>query len=255
MPRGIYQSGLQQHAQVCAVGGLGFRSATRHYPAAHWASWADAMARVQERHPEVAVVLVRNLSDDIEALSIIGVKECWRILVRAGFELPSWEQLAAGVRPQPHRQGRGCRKADGSRKFRRSSKLSTSARERPTLTEAPVGDGVIQSGSSAFSPAAKPGSIPRRCGSSCCVVSHFHFICQHVCASVSVFPTSKATTGPRVPRQELLEGGCMQWEAQRVAHAGPSDDQRLCPRIRLGRSGSSGSKSSPTDCHCSGESI
>ena len=44
------------------MGGLGFRSAVRLHPAAHWASWADTVAVVQERHPEVATILVEHLT-------------------------------------------------------------------------------------------------------------------------------------------------------------------------------------------------
>ena len=136
------------------------------------------------------------------------------------------------------------RTADGSRKLRRRSMLSTSAESaRPSRSlkwrwyscKTAL---CLQNRSSAFPQAAKLGSIPRHSGSSYCVGSHFHFICQHVCAGVAVSPTFLATTGPHVPRQEL-QGG---WS----------------PRTRLGLSGSSGwqeaRKSSPTDCHCSGES-
>ena len=42
-----------------AAGGLGLRSALRLRHAAHWASWADTIRMVQERHPEVADVIVR----------------------------------------------------------------------------------------------------------------------------------------------------------------------------------------------------
>ena len=38
-------------------GGLGLRYILRHHPAAHLASWADAVAMVHARHPEVAATL------------------------------------------------------------------------------------------------------------------------------------------------------------------------------------------------------
>ena len=136
-------------------GGLGFRSATRHFPTARWASWADAMARVQERPPEVAAVLVRKLSNDTEAFSINGVQECWRILVRAGFELPSWEQLAAGVRP--HRQGRG--------KVSQELKVGHFRKIAPDPHGAPVGDIL-----------AKRFICALTSRETRCVVPHFHFI-------------------------------------------------------------------------------
>ena len=105
---------------------------------------------------------------------------------------------------------------------------------------------VCRNRSSAFPPAAKLGSIPRPSRSSCCVASHFHFICQHVCAGVAVIPTFLATTSPHVPRQEFQEGGVMQWKAQRPAHAGRAES-----RVRtnvFGRSGSSGWQEARSHC-------
>ena len=66
------------------MGGLGLRSAVRLYPAAHWASWADTVAMVQESHPEVATILVENLTHDTVATSINSVQQCqpgWLVLV------------------------------------------------------------------------------------------------------------------------------------------------------------------------------
>ena len=57
------------------MGGLGLRSAVRLYPVAHWASWADTVAMVQERHPEVATILVENLTNHTVATSISSVQQ------------------------------------------------------------------------------------------------------------------------------------------------------------------------------------
>ena len=69
----------------------------RQHPAAHWSSRADPVVMIQERHPEVVAVLDWNLTDDTEATSMTIVQEYQRILMRAGFELPSWEQLTADI--------------------------------------------------------------------------------------------------------------------------------------------------------------
>ena len=55
------------HSEVMAflqfsLGGLGLTSATRGCRVAHWASWTDSLAMIQKRHPEVAPIIVANLS-------------------------------------------------------------------------------------------------------------------------------------------------------------------------------------------------
>ena len=42
-------------------GGLGLRSAARLSPAAFWASWADSLAMIRERHPDIAAQIVDAL--------------------------------------------------------------------------------------------------------------------------------------------------------------------------------------------------
>ena len=41
--------------------GLGLRSAVRTSKAAHWASWADCLSMIRERHPQVANIMVEQL--------------------------------------------------------------------------------------------------------------------------------------------------------------------------------------------------
>ena len=47
-----------------ALGGLGLRSAVRTNGPASWASWADALAMIKERHPEVVHMIVGELEGD-----------------------------------------------------------------------------------------------------------------------------------------------------------------------------------------------
>ena len=42
-------------------GGIGFRSACRKTPAAHWASWADALKMIRDRHPAVVDIILDAL--------------------------------------------------------------------------------------------------------------------------------------------------------------------------------------------------
>ena len=69
-------------------GGLGLHSAVLTRSAAHWASWADCMHMI--RNP------VSLLNSHPLACSLcVGLGE----LQDVGFELPSWVDLADGLRP------------------------------------------------------------------------------------------------------------------------------------------------------------
>ena len=116
------------------MGGLGLRSAVRLYPAAHWASWADAVAMVQERHPEVATILVENLTHHTAATSISSVQQCQHRLAGAGFELPMWDRLVEGQRPSASDDDEA---SWGGWQQRASEKLERDhfSTVRPTLTE------------------------------------------------------------------------------------------------------------------------
>ena len=46
------------------MGALGLRSGERLAPAAFWASWADALAMISTRNPEIASEVVRRLDAD-----------------------------------------------------------------------------------------------------------------------------------------------------------------------------------------------
>ena len=67
-------------------GGLGIQSASRTHPAAFWASWADGLEMVQQRHPQVP----RHRSE-----SIRGVVPCQGIVSAEGFDVPT-----EGAHPQ-----------------------------------------------------------------------------------------------------------------------------------------------------------
>ena len=95
----------QQVAQLpLRLGGLGLRSATRLAPAAHWASWADVLPMVGQRHPAVAAEITRRLSvPDQEGSPLLQqVASCADVLSAEGFTfLPSWDDILGGARPPP----------------------------------------------------------------------------------------------------------------------------------------------------------
>ena len=82
-----------------SLGGLGLLSAHRSRHAANWASWSDSLEMVENRHPDVAAVMVRSLHDQNVGHHLQGAVEARQTLVDTGFAAPSWEDLARGLRP------------------------------------------------------------------------------------------------------------------------------------------------------------
>ena len=76
------------------------RSAERTRWPAYWASWADTLPMIRERHPEVADLIVYHLEGG-------AISPCLGSACRAatnpdgvdGFEVPSWSAVTAGQRP------------------------------------------------------------------------------------------------------------------------------------------------------------
>ena len=83
------------------MGGLGLRSAERLAPAAFWASWADALAMISARNPEIASEVVRRLDADEHYPGCVAeLREACVALDEKGFWWrPSWPQLREGKRP------------------------------------------------------------------------------------------------------------------------------------------------------------
>ena len=75
-----------------AVGGLALRSATKLRFAAHWASWADTIKMVNQRHPEVAERIIQAIHDRDEA----PILSSQASLEEAGFVSPVRLDLASG---------------------------------------------------------------------------------------------------------------------------------------------------------------
>ena len=84
-----------------AAGGLGLRSATRLRHVAHWASWADTIKMVHERHPEVAESILEAVEGHNQAPSIVAINNSVENLVATGFTPPSWEELSRSTLEAP----------------------------------------------------------------------------------------------------------------------------------------------------------
>ena len=84
------------------LGGMGLRSATRMRSAAFWASWADCLSMIWQRHSALAGELVLEIEGDPATSCLREVVESVRGLTGVmAFEPPSWRQLMAGERPPP----------------------------------------------------------------------------------------------------------------------------------------------------------
>ena len=85
-----------------SMGGLGMRSASGTAVAAHWASWADCLGMIQERHAVVADLLIGSLDAPPEsAFQLSGATECRTLLAGVGFETPSWFVVASAPPRRP----------------------------------------------------------------------------------------------------------------------------------------------------------
>ena len=77
-------------------GGLGLVSASRVRSGAHWASWADCLRMVRQRHPSVADTMIRGLDDGAEPC-FVAVRTCAQTL-----SLAEREEVVFAEEPEPH---------------------------------------------------------------------------------------------------------------------------------------------------------
>ena len=83
-------------------GGLGLRSAVQSRHAAHWASWADSLPVIRQRHPALLARILPSMGPRNSARpAIVGAPLlCAATLRHAGYAAPSWESLAEGARAE-----------------------------------------------------------------------------------------------------------------------------------------------------------
>ena len=83
-----------------AFGGMGLRSAVRAAVPACWSSWGDALSMISQRHRTVATTLVHELSGHSTSAHLnAAAQSADQLRGLEGFDVPSWADLAAGVRP------------------------------------------------------------------------------------------------------------------------------------------------------------
>ena len=80
------------------LGGCGLQSAWRTRVPAHWASWADSLRMIHQRHPEVANTMIRNLSEG-DGRHFHAAAACCDELRAVGHIPPGWRALST-AQPQ-----------------------------------------------------------------------------------------------------------------------------------------------------------
>ena len=82
-----------------SIGGMGLRSAHRTSPPVYWASWADSLPMIRERHPEVARTIMDRAGRPNPRPSLESAVRVARDLEGVhGFKVPSWEFEPGGER-------------------------------------------------------------------------------------------------------------------------------------------------------------
>ena len=77
----------------------GAHCARRSVPA-FWASWADSISMIRERHPSVANMIIEALESGPHTPTLAAVAESAHgVFGVQGFEPPSWRELSHGARP------------------------------------------------------------------------------------------------------------------------------------------------------------
>ena len=96
---GILPNIWESASMLLALGGLGVGGSTRVRNAAYWGSWADCLEMVFVRHPQIAEHIVGGMYQRIPGC-LRSAQLSADKLRQVGVATPSWEALAAGLRPE-----------------------------------------------------------------------------------------------------------------------------------------------------------
>ena len=191
-----------------SLGGMGLRNAARMSPAAFWASWADCLSMVRERHPEIATMILCRMGDPMAPPTLVAARTvaanwlCCRVLThRLGKPLrtASVHHSVTQTTLSP-----GIFVTGGSRRVERQHREIL----LPQLTDSERA--MLRSHRRTFS----VGLTPTFSGSSCSAVFASLSLSLHVSVVVAVLSTPLATTELHVPERGCWEGGASQWRVQ-----------------------------------------
>ena len=74
------------------------RSGMKDKVSAFWASWADVLPTIPERHPAIADKLCVALQCGDRGFHISAAVQCREQLIVSGYDCPEWEDIARGLR-------------------------------------------------------------------------------------------------------------------------------------------------------------
>ena len=182
-------------------GGLGLHNAVLIRSAAHWASWADCMHKNRNRHPSICRSILTGLSVEFPSVGLQSVRSCGRELQDVGFELPSWVDLAEGLRPNSaavedepgmprfgwQRVAAACLEVD----FKTHRLLPTTASAERALMRSQAGP-LASVPVVAFPTCSSPSLVANSSAPSFFVASTFPFPCPLATAGVAVAACSVA---------------------------------------------------------------
>ena len=92
-PANVPESSRMTATLPLRFGGLGLSSAGRLRHAARWASWADCIGIIHQRHPTVARTIIEAIESNNASHTVQGVVCSMESLRAVGFTIPSWEEL------------------------------------------------------------------------------------------------------------------------------------------------------------------
>ena len=95
----LTQDSWEKSSLPMSLGGCGLRSASRTSSSAYWASWADSLRMIHQRHPAVADQMVRSLTQVLGHRHFVAAAACRDQLIACGFSPPTWAE-AALARPR-----------------------------------------------------------------------------------------------------------------------------------------------------------
>ena len=221
-------------AQVIATlsfsaGRLRLSSAFRSRSAALWASWADCMRMVRQRHPNTVDFMLTNLAEGASPC-FVSVRGCQQSLVKAGLEMPSRAELSESApvleeNTEPNQPNVGWE----HKAVRQVEKKFIHEEVWPTLDDPQRALMRSQRGPLASAPLSPPRI---RSGSCSVVVSGFSpFPCApaDVAANLTLWPSSRGVPcGRGLGKAGLLFG--MRCCSRVSRSRGIGHDQHVCSR-------------------------
>ena len=202
--------------------GLGIRSATRDRDSAFWASWADALPTIRERHPSVADQFSVALQRGDGGFHMGEATSCRERLMERGFDCPAWQRIAtgSGFARRPHARGarRGWQRGAVQHSTLRTNSAPTSCLNSSSTSRlCSVPRAVLSQGSRLFAPPSlrRPDLNP---SSSVCCFRRLWCPLPLCVASCRCGPTRSLWPPLRsLPACRFWDGGGSCWRAQQHA--------------------------------------